>query len=77
MYTLPCRKTEMTFDLLPGMKGTVVHSQSMPPLFDVPAVINKALVKPVNSASLKKKAKKEVWFALSSPISRGLALITC
>jgi hypothetical protein len=59
MYTLLYSKTEITFDLLPGIKGTVVHSQSMPPLFDVPAEINKALVKPINSAPLKEIAKKE------------------
>jgi nickel-dependent lactate racemase len=58
MYTLPYSKTEITFDLLPGMKGTVICSQSMPPLADVSAEINKALVRPINSAPLKEIAKK-------------------
>ena len=59
MYTLPYSKTEITFDLLPGMKGTVVRSQSMPPLADVSDEINKALLKPINSAPLREIAKKE------------------
>jgi nickel-dependent lactate racemase len=58
MYTLPYSKAEITFDLLPGMKGTVICSQSMPPLADVSAEINKALVKPINSAPLREIAKK-------------------
>ena len=58
MYTLPYSKTEITFDLLPGMKGTVICSQSMPPLADVSAEINKALLKPINSAPLREIAKK-------------------
>ena len=58
MYTLPYSKTEITFDLLPGMKGTVICSQSMPPLADVSAEINKALVRPINSTPLKEIAKK-------------------
>jgi len=59
MYTLPYSKTEITFDLLPGMKGTVVRSQSMPPLADVSDEINRALLKPINSAPLREIAKKE------------------
>jgi len=58
MYTLPYSKAEITFDLLPGMKGTVICSQSMPPLADVSAEINKALAKPINSAPLREIAKK-------------------
>lgn len=58
MYTLPYSKREITFDLPPGMKGTVICSQSMPPLADVSAEINKALVRPINSTPLKEIAKK-------------------
>ena len=58
MYTLPYSKTEITFDLLLGMKGTVICSQSMPPLADVSAEINKDLVRPINSTPLKEIAKK-------------------
>jgi len=58
MYTLPYSKAEIAFDLLPGMKGTVICSQSMPPLAHVSAEINKALVKPINSDPLREIAKK-------------------
>jgi nickel-dependent lactate racemase len=58
MYTLPYSKTEITFDLLPGMKGTVTCPQSMPPLADVSAEIDKALARPINSAPLREIAKK-------------------
>ena len=59
MYTLPYSKTEITFDLLPSMKGTVVRSQSVPPLADVSDEINRALLRPINSAPLREIAKKE------------------
>jgi nickel-dependent lactate racemase len=58
MCTLPYSKAEIAFDLLPGMKGTVICSQSMPPLADASAEINKALVRPINSAPLREIAKK-------------------
>jgi nickel-dependent lactate racemase len=58
MYTLPYSKTEITFDLLPDMKGKVIHAKSMLPLADVPDEINKALLKPINSAPLREIAKK-------------------
>jgi nickel-dependent lactate racemase len=58
MYTLPYSKTEITFDLLAGMKGTMICSQLMPPLAEVSAEIDKALVRPINSAPLKEIAKK-------------------
>jgi nickel-dependent lactate racemase len=58
MYTLPYSKTKITFDLLPDMKGKVIHAKSMLPLADVPDEINKALLKPINSAPLREIAKK-------------------
>ena len=58
MYTLPYNKTKITFDLLPDMKGKVIHAKSMLPLADVPDEINKALPKPINSAPLREIAKK-------------------
>lgn len=58
MYKVPYGKTEMKFDLLPGMKGTVIHSQPIPPLPNVSAAINKALAEPINSAPLRELARK-------------------
>jgi len=58
MYRVPYGKEEITFELLPGMKGAVIHSQPIPPLDDVPSAIDKALAEPVNSAPLRELAKK-------------------
>ncbi|MFW6115038.1 MAG: nickel-dependent lactate racemase [Thermodesulfobacteriota bacterium] len=58
MYSIPYGKTEIKFDLLPGMKATVIHAQRLAPLNDVPAAVEKALAEPVNSAPLKDLAKK-------------------
>jgi len=58
MYKVPCGKTEIEFDLLPGMKGTVIHSQPIPPLPNVSAAIDKALAEPVNSAPLTELTRK-------------------
>lgn len=58
MYKVPYGKTEIGFDLLPGMKGTVVHSQPVPPLVDVSADIDKTLADPINSVPLRELARK-------------------
>ena len=58
MYKVPYGKTEIEFDLLPGMKGTVIHSQPIQPLADVSAAIDKALAEPINSAPLRDLARK-------------------
>ena len=58
MYKVPYGKTEIEFDLLPGMKGTVIHSQPIPPLADVSATIDKALAEPINSAPLTELTRK-------------------
>ena len=58
MYKVPYGKTEIEFDLLPGMKGTVIHSQPVPPLTNVSSAIDKALAEPINSAPLRDLASK-------------------
>jgi nickel-dependent lactate racemase len=58
LYKVPYGKTELQFDLLPNMQGTVIGCESIPPLADVSAEIEKALVRPINSAPLKEIAKK-------------------
>jgi len=58
VYKVPYGKAELKFGLLPGMRGTVVHSGSKSSLADVSAEINKALVKPTNCAPLREIAKK-------------------
>ncbi len=58
MYTSPYSKAEITFDLLPGMKGTRVHSQSMAPLADLPAEIKRSLTLPMGYSPLREIAKK-------------------
>ncbi len=49
MYTVPFDKGELTFDLPPGWRGSVVESKSVPPIEDVPAAVAEALARPVNS----------------------------
>jgi len=57
MYQIPYSKTYLEFDLLPGMRGTVVESKTVPPIPDVEAAIVKTLAKPVNSPPLRQLAK--------------------
>ena len=56
-YTVPYGKTQITFELPPGMRGTVVESKKAPPIADVEAAIAEALAKPVNSPLLREMAK--------------------
>ncbi len=58
MYEVPYGKTELKFNLLPGMHGTLIHSRSVSPLVDVPAAVENALAQPINSAPLRKLARK-------------------
>ena len=58
LYKVPYGKTELQFDLLPDMQGTVVHSRSISPVADVSDEINKALLKPINCSPLREIAKK-------------------
>lgn len=58
MYTLPYGKSRISFDLLPGMRGKVIHSHSLPPLNDVSTAIDATLAKPINSAPIHELAHK-------------------
>jgi len=57
MYHIPYSKTEIAFDLPAGMSGTVAVSKSLPPIEDVPAAIEAALLKPINSPPVRELAK--------------------
>ncbi|MDH7484690.1 MAG: nickel-dependent lactate racemase [Anaerolineae bacterium] len=57
MYKVPYGKGELTFDLPPGMRGTVVESKKVEPIADVPAAIAAALAQPVNSPPLRELAR--------------------
>ena len=57
LYTIPYGEGQITFDLPPGMRGTVVESKKVPPIADVEAAIAEALAKPVNSPPLRELAR--------------------
>ena len=57
MYTIPFDKGELTFDLPPGWRGSVVESKSVPPIKDVPAAVAEALARPTNSPPLGELAR--------------------
>jgi nickel-dependent lactate racemase len=52
MYTVPFDTGELTFDLPPGWRGTVVESKAVPPIEDVPAAVAEAVANPTNSPPL-------------------------
>jgi nickel-dependent lactate racemase len=56
MYRIPYSKTEIEFDLPPGMTGTVAVSRSLPPVGDVPAAVEATLANPVNSPLVRQLA---------------------
>jgi len=56
-YTVPYGKGTITFDLPPGMRGTLVESKTLPPLADVPAAVRAALAHPVGSPPLRDMAR--------------------
>jgi len=56
-YTIPYGEGQITFDLPPGMHGTVVESKKVPPIAGVEAAIAEALAKPVNSPPLRELAR--------------------
>ncbi|MBC8448297.1 MAG: nickel-dependent lactate racemase [Chloroflexi bacterium] len=56
-YKVPYGKGELTFDLPPGMRGTVVESKKVEPIADVEAAIAAALARPVNSPPLRELAR--------------------
>lgn len=57
MYRVPYSKTEIAFDLSPGMRGTVVVSRLAEPLPDVEGAITEALAHPIGSPPLREIAK--------------------
>jgi len=57
MYHIPYSKTEIEFDLPPGMHGTVAVSKTLPPIQDVPAAVRAALAQPVNSPPVQELAQ--------------------
>jgi nickel-dependent lactate racemase len=56
-YHIPYSTTTLKFDLLPGMRGRLVESKSLPPLEDLPAAVDAALAQPVNSPPLRDLAR--------------------
>ncbi len=57
MYRIPYSKTEIEFDLLPGMTGTLAVSKSLSPIEDVSVAVETALANPVNSPPVRRLAK--------------------
>lgn len=58
MYQVPFSKTNLTFELPPGWRGTVVESRSVPPLENVPQAVAQALASPTNSPPLRQLARR-------------------
>ncbi len=58
MYRVPFSKTNLTFELPPGWRGTVVESRSVPPLENVPQAVAQALASPTNSPPLRQLARR-------------------
>ncbi len=56
MFTIPFDKGELTFDLPPGWRGTVVESKTVPPIEDVPAAVAQVLANPTHSPPLRELA---------------------
>jgi len=57
MYRVPYSKTTLEFDLPPGMRGTLVASNPVPPLADAETAIAAALARPVGSPHLRELAR--------------------
>ena len=53
MYQVPFDKGELTFDLPPGWRGTVIESRAIPTIEDVPAAVTEAVANPTNSPPLR------------------------
>jgi lactate racemase len=56
MFRVPYGKSFMEFNLLPGMRGSMVVSHSMEPLKNLPGAILKALVHPIGTKPLQELA---------------------
>ena len=52
MYKVPFDKGELTFELPPGWRGTVIESKTAPTVEDVPAAVAGAIANPTNSPPL-------------------------
>ena len=57
MYTIPFGKDHLSFDLPPGMNGTVATSRHTVPMKDLEGAITQALAEPINSPPLNKLVK--------------------
>jgi nickel-dependent lactate racemase len=67
-YKVPYGKTELEFELPPGMRGTVVVSRPAEPLADVEGAIAEALAKPVGSLPLREMAGQDDAASLTACI---------
>jgi nickel-dependent lactate racemase len=56
VYSVPYSKTQIEFDLPPGMRGTVVVSRQVEPIADVPAAIAAAVAQPIGTPPLRELA---------------------
>jgi nickel-dependent lactate racemase len=56
MYSVPFDRGKLAFDLPPHWRGTVVESQTAPPIGDVPAAVAQAVAEPTNSPPLQELA---------------------
>lgn len=59
MYSVPFGKSNITFELPPGLRGKVVESKTMPPLADVDGAIQAALARPVGCPPLRELARPD------------------
>lgn len=59
MYNIPFGKNHLSFDLPPGMRGTVVESRNKSPIKDLEGAVSQALAEPINSPRLSAIAKPE------------------
>ena len=53
MYQVPFDKGELTFELPPGWRGTVVESKAAPVVEDLSAAVARAMANPINSPPLR------------------------
>jgi nickel-dependent lactate racemase len=58
MYRVPFDKGELTFNLPPGWRGTVIESKHVPHIEDVPAAIAAVMANPTNSPPLHELVKQ-------------------
>jgi nickel-dependent lactate racemase len=56
MHQVPFGTGELTFDLPPGWRGTVVESNAVPPIKHMPAAVTEAVRNPINSPPLRELA---------------------